>query len=231
VRLHLAYRWFCRLDLNDAVPHHSTFSENRLNRFRESNILDRTQERFDLKPKWLAADTAFGTGKFLGWMVKTKKIIPHIPVSEKSRRQDGIFSRSDFRWDSKRDCDVCVQSLKTLVLGRHQHDGARHSPEVPSLIEVELYRVLFNASRPTQLEHNRPARRQPKKPDFSTASVRVRRAKRVLHWPSFIRCSPVSGPRACRGHRCEEFIYLRQDGRNRLVFSVARSASDVHGNS
>jgi transposase len=32
VRLHLAYRWFCRLDLNDAVPHHSTFSENRLNR-------------------------------------------------------------------------------------------------------------------------------------------------------------------------------------------------------
>ena len=30
VRLHLAYRWFCRLDLNDAVPHHSTFSENRL---------------------------------------------------------------------------------------------------------------------------------------------------------------------------------------------------------
>src|SRR5205807_1664456 len=38
VRLHLAYRWFCRLDLNDAVPHHSTFSENRLNRFRESDM-------------------------------------------------------------------------------------------------------------------------------------------------------------------------------------------------
>src|SRR6266404_8234392 len=39
VRLHLAYRWFCRLDLDDAIPHHSTFSENRLNRFRESDIL------------------------------------------------------------------------------------------------------------------------------------------------------------------------------------------------
>src|SRR5580693_411956 len=35
VKLHLAYRWFCRLDLNDAIPHHSTYSENRLNRFRE----------------------------------------------------------------------------------------------------------------------------------------------------------------------------------------------------
>ena len=34
VDLHLAYRWFCRLDLDDKVPHHSTFSENRLHRFR-----------------------------------------------------------------------------------------------------------------------------------------------------------------------------------------------------
>jgi hypothetical protein len=30
-----------RLDLDDAIPHHSTFSENRLNRFRESDILER----------------------------------------------------------------------------------------------------------------------------------------------------------------------------------------------
>lgn len=239
VKLHLAYRWFCRLDLNDAIPHHSTFSENRLNRFRESDILrhifervvmaamgmglvkgegfavdasvmeanasryhgkapdeldwtekqrqkravaeylaaleaeaaiegdalnesggseskrqrryerqppkvispsdpqsawtakankrvqfgyglnylidienavivdveatpartydevaatqtmlDRVEERFDLRPRRLAADTAYGTGKFLGWLVKKKKIIPHIPVWEKSDRQD-----------------------------------------------------------------------------------------------------------------------------------------------
>jgi hypothetical protein len=59
-------------------------------------MLDRTEERFDLRPKRLAADTAYGTGKFLGWLVKQKKIIPHIPVWEKSDRQDGIFSRSDF---------------------------------------------------------------------------------------------------------------------------------------
>ncbi len=31
--LHLAYRWFCKLDLDDKVPHHSTFSVNRLGRF------------------------------------------------------------------------------------------------------------------------------------------------------------------------------------------------------
>ena len=31
-------------------------------------MLDRTERRFGLKPKWLAADTAYGTGRFLGWL-------------------------------------------------------------------------------------------------------------------------------------------------------------------
>jgi transposase len=38
VELHLAYRWFCRLDLDDQVPDHSTFSVNRHGRFRNSAI-------------------------------------------------------------------------------------------------------------------------------------------------------------------------------------------------
>ncbi len=38
VELHLAYRWFCRLDLDDKVPDHSTFSVNRHGRFRDSDI-------------------------------------------------------------------------------------------------------------------------------------------------------------------------------------------------
>jgi len=29
VKLHLGYRWFCRLELDDKVPDHSTFSVNR----------------------------------------------------------------------------------------------------------------------------------------------------------------------------------------------------------
>jgi len=37
--LNLAYRWFCRLDLSDPVPNHSTFSKNRHGRFRESELL------------------------------------------------------------------------------------------------------------------------------------------------------------------------------------------------
>jgi hypothetical protein len=42
-------------------------------------MLDRTQKCFGLKPKRLAADTAYGTGKFLGWLVKVKKITPPHP--------------------------------------------------------------------------------------------------------------------------------------------------------
>ena len=39
VHLNLAYRWFCRLGLDGAVPDHSTFSKNRHGRFRDSDLL------------------------------------------------------------------------------------------------------------------------------------------------------------------------------------------------
>jgi transposase len=256
VELHLAYRWFCKLDLDDKIPHHSTFSENRLGRFRESDLLrhifervvwsamamglvkgegfavdasvleanasryhgkapdeldwtdkqrqtravaeylaaldetaepnpdrkapkvispsdpssawtakankrvqfgyglnylidideavivdveatpartydeveatktmiDRTEQCFDLKPKRLAADTAYGTGKFLGWLVKDKKITPHIPVRDKSDRDDGTFSRSDFRWDKRGGHYICPNG-KVLRTSGTIHGG------------------------------------------------------------------------------------------------------------
>src|SRR6201988_5109976 len=239
VELHLAYRWFCRLDLDDKIPDHSTFSVNRHGRFRDSDILrhvfeavvkacmdaglikgegfavdarvmeadasryhgkapdeidwsaperqtravveflsgleddgsnadrklpkvisptdpcsawtakankrvqfgyglnylvdtenavivdveptpartydevestktmlDRTERRLNLKPKRLAADTAYGTGRFLGWLVG-RGIAPHIPVRDASERNDGTFSRSDFRWDRRRGVYIC----------------------------------------------------------------------------------------------------------------------------
>ncbi len=36
VKLNLAYRWFCRLSIEDTVPDHSTFSKNRHGRFRDA---------------------------------------------------------------------------------------------------------------------------------------------------------------------------------------------------
>ena len=45
VDLHLGFRWFCKLDLDDEIPHHSTFSANRLGRFRDSDLLRHIFER------------------------------------------------------------------------------------------------------------------------------------------------------------------------------------------
>lgn len=39
-------------------------------------MLDRTKRRFGLEPKRLAADTAYRTGRFLGWLVG-RRIVPH----------------------------------------------------------------------------------------------------------------------------------------------------------
>lgn len=52
--------------------------------------------------------------------------------------------------------------MKTINVLSTQPDGARHLPEFPSPAEFELDRVPFNPSRLTQLERNRPARRQTK---------------------------------------------------------------------
>ncbi len=45
VHLNLAYRWFCRLGLEESVPDHSSFSKNRHGRFRDSDTLRFVFER------------------------------------------------------------------------------------------------------------------------------------------------------------------------------------------
>ena len=235
VHLNLAYRWFCRLGLEDAVPNHSTFSKNRHGRFRESGVfrwvfdevvrrcmaaglvkgegfavdaslieanashqhsvqpgehcdwtnpeidtrpvreylaaldqesmtpaaprkislsdphsrwtaatggiayfaystnylidtahgvildveatparrteevestklmVDRVEERFNIKPERIIADTAYGSAPMLGWMVDEKAIEPHIPVWDKTDRKDGTLGRVDFQWNEEDD--------------------------------------------------------------------------------------------------------------------------------
>lgn len=259
VHLNLAYRWFCRLGLDDKVPDHSTFSKNRHGRFRESNIfrhlfetivercmaeglvgadgfavdasliaadankrrsvpsdewkpeevkdkacravreylatlddaafgaaspvtpkfisrsdpaaqwtgahkghaffayatnylidtdhgvivdveatrairqaevgaartmLERTEDRFGLKPDYLTADSAYGSAESLAWLVKQKKITPHIPVFDKSTRTDGTFSRADFTFDPERDRYTCPAG-KELVQFRRTYATPR----------------------------------------------------------------------------------------------------------
>ena len=66
-------------------------------------MLERTEERFALKPKHLIGDMAYGSGPMLGWLVETKQIEPHIPVWDKSDRADGTIASSDFVWNEAAD--------------------------------------------------------------------------------------------------------------------------------
>jgi hypothetical protein len=69
-------------------------------------MIERTEERFGLRPERLTADTAYGSAANLNWLVNEKQIAPHIPVIDKSNRDDGTFSREDFTFDKV--CDVCI---------------------------------------------------------------------------------------------------------------------------
>ena len=61
VHLNLAYRWFCRLDLDGAVPDHSTFSKNRHGRFRDSDPL---RKLFELTVERCMAEGLVGAEGF-----------------------------------------------------------------------------------------------------------------------------------------------------------------------
>jgi len=86
-------------------------------------MIERTEERFDIKPKRLAADTAYGSGPNLNWLVKDKDIAPHIPVIDKSKREDGTFSREDFTFDKERNVYVCPAGKLLTTTGTVIDDG------------------------------------------------------------------------------------------------------------
>jgi len=274
VHLNLAYRWFCRLDLTDRIPDHSTFSKNRHGRFRESDLLrhvfettvarcmkeglvggqgfavdasliaadvqkqnssnpddwaaretdpndapravreyletlddeafgaattvkpkftahadpasqwtaarkgpaffaysdnylidtdhgiivdvdasrsnksaevgsmrkmiDRTKDRFGLKPDWVAADTAYGASENLMWLTLKRQILPFIPVFDKSERKDGTWSRSDFTWDEDNDRYICPEGIELRHNRRSYSDPTRTTPR----LKTRKYRAL-----------------------------------------------------------------------------------------
>ena len=70
-------------------------------------MIERTHERFDLRPERLAGDTGYGSAAMLAWLVHEQKIEPHIPVFDKSARKDGTFSRAEFSYDQGSDTYRC----------------------------------------------------------------------------------------------------------------------------
>jgi len=86
-------------------------------------MIERVEKRFDLRPKRLVGDTAYGAAPMLNWIVNDKGIEPHIPVWEKSQRGDGTFSRSDFRFDEQSSSYECPGEKQLTTTGRPTSEG------------------------------------------------------------------------------------------------------------
>ena len=69
-------------------------------------MIDRAANRFDLRPKRLAADTAYGSGGNLAWLME-RGIEPHIPVIDRSSQTKGVFTRNAFTFDPANNTYIC----------------------------------------------------------------------------------------------------------------------------
>lgn len=129
-------------------------------------MIDRVAERFGLKPKRLAGDTAYGAAANLAWLVKQRGIAPHIPVFDKSKRDDGTLSRADFNFDNEHDLYTCPKG-RTLQTTGTVHDG-----------RTRLYRASKLDCDPCPLKQrccpNTPSRKIPR--DINEDSRDVARA-------------------------------------------------------
>src|SRR5437773_5498453 len=87
-------------------------------------MIERSLRHFDLDPKRLIGDTAYGSAEMLNWLVHERGLEPHIPVFDKSQRTDGTFSREDFTYDHASDAYRCPAG-KTLQHYRRQFTTPR----------------------------------------------------------------------------------------------------------
>jgi hypothetical protein len=72
----------------------------------------------------LIADSVYGSGPMLGWLVD-RKINPHIPVLDKAGRTDGTWSRADFEWDAENSQYICPEGEPLKQFRRNYSDSNR----------------------------------------------------------------------------------------------------------
>jgi transposase len=79
-------------------------------------MVERAENCFALKPKRLAADTTYGTGPFLTWLID-RQVEPHIPV--RSGPTNGKLPREHFTFDARENCFVCPEGHRLTYRGKH----------------------------------------------------------------------------------------------------------------
>lgn len=155
-------------------------------------MIDRVEESFDLKPKRLIGDTAYGTAEMLDWIVNKKKMAPHIPVWDKSKRDDGTFSGSEFIFDAKANVYRCPNGKFLRTKGKVTKDKTiNYRARVADCIDCPLklqccpnakvrriQRSVYEAARDVaraiaKTEEYQLSQRQRKKPEMLFAHLKV----------------------------------------------------------
>lgn len=72
-------------------------------------MIERTEERFDLKPERLVGDTAYGAAPMLNWLVEEQGIAPHVPFST---------SRSEMMAPSRAATFDMIRTPTSILSGR-----------------------------------------------------------------------------------------------------------------
>ncbi len=78
------------------------------------DMVDMVEGLYGLYPEKFVGDGAYGNAETLGWLVHEKGIEPHVPVLDKTWRQDGTFSRADFTFDAEEDRYLCPGGIELL---------------------------------------------------------------------------------------------------------------------
>ena len=92
------------------------------------DMVNRVEEKFGIYPERFVGDGAYGNAETLGWLVHEKGIEPHVPVLDKSAREDQTFSRADFRYDHRNDRYLCPAG-KELLPARRPFQTIRPHPK------------------------------------------------------------------------------------------------------
>lgn len=119
VHLNLAYRWFCRLGLEDPVPDHSSFSKNRHGRFRDSDTLRFVFER--VLDRCLREGLVGGEGFAIDASV----------VKADANRQRGLPA-SDIDWSR---IGSITRPVREYLTALDEADGEKKAPKNISLTD------------------------------------------------------------------------------------------------
>ena len=190
VQMHVGYRWFVGLSLQDKVPDHSTFSKNRHGRFRESGLY---QEMFDeivrqcvekglVSGKHLTVDSTLvkANASFRTMEPIVVKLHPrqYLEQVEKENPQEGD-KKDDEPWEPKGDLPYRGAKLSNQT-HRSRVDSDARITRKSNFSETYLgYSVSYLMDNRSRIilgaDQNRPSRRA----DAETALALTRKARWV----------------------------------------------------